>query len=161
MLKKIIAGTVLTAVSLFALPNNEVSLMMVNKAVEKKVIVLANMGLSGETKDQFGTLYDEYQQKLMKHRMTELELINNYALNFNNMTDENANKIITQWATVEDAERVLKKDYMAKFKKVMPSVDVIRYFQIENRLQLMKELQTASVLPLAQPSVAEPIEMKN
>ena len=44
---------------------------------------------------------------------------------------ENANKIIVEWSTVEDAELMLKKNYIAKFKKILPSADVIRYFQIE------------------------------
>jgi len=152
MLKKIIAGTLLSAMTLFALPSNELELMLLNKAVQKKTIVLANMHLNGETKEKFSKLYDEYQDKLMKHRIDELKLIQDYALKFNDMTDENANKVITKWITVEEAELVLKKDYMAKFKKVMPSADVIRYFQIENRLQLMVEVQKSSLIPLAQPA---------
>jgi len=157
MLKKIIAGTVLSAMTLFALPNNEIELLLVTKAAQKKAVILANMGLEGETKEKFGKLYDEYQGKLMKHRIAELELIKNYAQSYNNMTDDNANKLIVEWVTVEEAEMVLKKDYVSKFKKVMPSADVIRYFQIENRLQLLREAQTSSLIPLAQPA---PIEMQ-
>lgn len=160
MLKKIITGTLLSAVALLASPNNEVQLLLAKKAIEKKVVVLTNMGLEGETKEKFGTLYDEYQGKLMKQRMSEIELIGNYAKNYNNLSDENANKIITQWITVEEAQMVLKKEYMAKFKKVMSSADVIRYFQIENRLELISELQTANFIPLAQPVSAEVIEAK-
>jgi len=152
MIKKIIAGTLLSAMTLFALPNNELELVLIGKAVQKKAIILSNMGLQGETKEKFGKLYDEYQIKLMKHRMAELELIGDYAVNYNNMTDENANQIITKWATGEDAELVLKKDYIAKFKKIMPSAEVIRYFQIENRLQLLNEVQKSSMIPLAQPA---------
>jgi len=152
MLKKIIAGTLLSAMTLFALPSNELELLVLNKAIQKKTVVLANMHLNGETKEKFSKLYDEYQSKLMKHRISELKLIQDYAVKFNDMTDENANKVITEWITVEEAELVLKKDYVAKFKKVMPSADVIRYFQIENRLQLMSEVQKSNLIPLAQPA---------
>ena len=151
MIKKIIAGTLLSAMALFALPNNEIELLLVTKAAQKKAVILANMGLKGETKEKFGTLYDEYQEKLMKHRTAELKLIRDYALNHNNMTDENANKIIVEWSTVEDAEVVLKRNYVARFKKIMSSADVIRYFQIENRLQLLREVQTTNLIPLAKP----------
>jgi len=44
---------------------------------------------------------------------------------------------------------------MAKFKKVMPSSDVIRYFQIENRIQLLREAKTASQIPLATPTAVK------
>ena len=96
-------------------------------------------------------LYAEYQIKLMEQRLGELTLISNYAENYKNMTNENSDKLMTQWSTVEEAEVALKKEYMAKFKKVMPSVDVIRYFQIENRLQLVIELRRAKAIPLAMP----------
>jgi len=156
MIKKIIAGTLLSAMTLFALPNTEIELHLVGKAVQKKAVVLSNMGLEGETKEKFGKLYDEYQQKLMKHRISELKLIRDYAVAYNNMTDENANKVIIEWVSVEEAELVLKKDYVAKFKKIMPSADVIRYFQIENRLQLLREVQTTGLIPLAQPAPVQP-----
>ncbi|PHR54063.1 MAG: hypothetical protein COA44_14400 [Arcobacter sp.] len=156
MIKKIIAGTLLSAMTLFALPNTQIELLLVGKAVQKKAVVLSNMGITGETKEKFGKLYDEYQVKLMKHRISELKLIRDYAMSYNNMTDENANKIIVEWATVEDSELVLKKNYVAKFKKVMPSADVIRYFQIENRLQLLREVQTTGLIPLAQPAPVQP-----
>jgi len=155
MIKKIIAGTLLSAMTLFALPNDELKLVIMSKTAQKKAIVLSNMHLSGDVKEKFGKLYDEYQVKLMKHRIAELTLIANYAKSINNLNDDNANKLIVEWATVEDAELVLKKNYMSKFKAVMPSADVIRYFQIENRLQLLREVQTSSAIPLAIPTAVQ------
>jgi len=152
MIKIIIAGTLLSSLTLFALPNNELELVILSKVIEKKAVVLSNMGLSGETKSNFGKLYDEYQTKLMKHRVTELKLIENYATNYNNLTNDKANELLKTWVTAEDSAAVLKKDYIAKFKKVMPAADVIRYFQIENRLQLRSEVAKASLIPLAQPA---------
>jgi len=150
MIKKIIAGTLISSMALFALPNNEFDLMLISKATEKKAVILSNMKLKGETKENFGKLYDEYQLKLMKHRMAEITLIKHYAKDHMNMTDENSDKLITEWLIVEEAELALKKEYMGKFKKVIPSSDVIRYFQIENRLQLLREAKTASQIPLAE-----------
>ena len=149
MMKKIIAGTIISSMALFALPNNEVELVMMAKVAEKKAVVLSNMNLKGETKENFGKLYEEYQVKLMKHRMAVITVIANYAKDHKNMTNENSDKLIVEWLTVEEAELTLKKEYMAKFKKVMPSVAVIRYFQIENRIQLLREAKTASKIPLA------------
>ncbi len=152
MIKKIIAGTVLSAMTLFALPNSELELLIVSKAVEKKAIVLSNMGLKGTTKQKFGTLYDMYQEELMIQRMAELNLIGNYALNHKNMTDKTSDLLMIEWLSLEAAALQLKKEYMVKFKEVMPSADVIRYFQIENRLQLLREVERSSLIPLAMPA---------
>jgi len=155
MIKKIIAATLLSAMTLFALPNNELELVLISKASQKKAIVLSNMGLSGKTKESFGKLYDAYQIELMKHRLNELKVIKMYAEKYDNLTNENADKLIVEWVTTEESEHVLKKNYIAKFKKIMPSADVIRYFQIENRIQLLKEVQTTSAIPLALPTAAQ------
>lgn len=153
-MKKFIAATLISAMALFAMPNNEIELLLISKAAQKKAVVLANMDLQGETKEAFGKLYDQYQRSLMQYRLKELDIIGQYAQNYKNMNDDNANKLITEWVTAEEAEMVLKKEYVAKFKKILPSADVIRYFQIENRLQLVRELQRATLIPLAQPAVA-------
>jgi len=151
MMKKIIAGTLISSMALFALPNTEIELALISKAAQKKALVLINMNLKDEVKENFGKLYDEYQLKLMKQRIGELTLISNYAKEHKNMTNENSDKLIAEWLTVEEAELALKKEYMAKFKKVMPSSDVIRYFQIENRIQLANEINRAKAIPLATP----------
>lgn len=150
-MKKIIVGVVVSSVMLFALPNNELELVLASKATQKKAIVLSTMKLKGEAKENFGKLYDEYQLKLMKHRFDELQLITNYAKSYKKMTNENADKLIEEWMTVEDAELALKKEYIPKFKKIIPSADVIRYFQIENRLQLLRETKISKKIPLAKP----------
>ena len=155
MIKKIIAGTVLSAMTLFALPNSELDLVMVSKAAKKKVVVLANMKIDGEIKQKFGNLYDEYQKKLIKYRMNEFQIITNYASKYKNMTDESSDKLILEWLSVEEGEMALKKEYVEKFKKIMPSSDVIRYLQIENRIKLATEIKQAKLIPLAKTAVAK------
>lgn len=150
-MKKIVSGLLLSAMALFAMPNNELELVLMTKAMQKKTVVLATMQLQGDTKEKFGNLYDEYQVKLIANRLNKLEAIAQYAANYSNMTDANADALIVKWLTVEDEATVLQRDYMAKFKTIMPSADVIRYFQIENRIQLMNELKRASLVPLAEP----------
>ena len=152
MIKKIVLGALISSVTLMALPNNELQLVALSKAIEKKAVVLSNMKLQGEAKENFGKLYDEYQGKLLKMRHNELQLINNYAANYNHMTNETADKVIIRWMNVEEEEIALKKEYILKFRKILPSADVIRYFQIENRFQLMLETKAAGLIPLAKPS---------
>ncbi len=154
-MKKLIAGMTLSALGLFAMPNDPLELVLLSKAAEKKAIVLATMHLDPLTQEKFGSLYDEYQGKLMKQRIEELNVIAEYAKDYNNMTDDKANKLISRWLTVEEAEMALKKDYIAKFKKIIPPSDVIRYFQIENRIQLMREMERSNMIPLAIPAPAQ------
>jgi hypothetical protein len=153
MLKKIIMGSLIGATALFALPNNPMELAMIAKAAEKKVIVLSNMGIQGDMREKFGKVYDEYQGKLMEHRISEMKIIGEYAKDYLNMNDANADKLLGEWTKGQEAEVALKKEYIEKFKKVMPAAAVIRYFQIENRLGLLRKLEISSKIPMAIPDM--------
>ncbi|NPA65919.1 MAG: hypothetical protein GXO11_03455 [Epsilonproteobacteria bacterium] len=151
-MKKIISSLLIAGVTLLALPNDPVELSLIAKAAEKKAIVLATMKLDQETQKKFGDLYDQYQEKMMKLRIQELSIIAEYAKNYNNLTNDTADKLIANWMDVEEAEHKLKKEYIEKFKKVLPSSEVIRYYQIENKFELMRELQRSELIPLAIPA---------
>ncbi len=151
MMKKIIAAVVLSAMTLFALPNNEVELMIIAKAVEKKAVVLASMELNGEKKEAFGNLYEHYQVRLMELRMQELKLISDYAEHYLEMTEVNADKIIIDYIGIEEKALKLKKRYIIKFQEFLSSAEVIRYFQIENRYKLLEKSKVAEAIPLAIP----------
>ncbi len=151
MIKKLLLGAVITSAALFALPNNELQLTVLAKAAQKKAVVLSTMNLKGKTKEQFGKLYDEYQQKLMERGMKHLALLRNYAANYQQMTNETSDQLIIKWAGLEEAELKLKKEYILKFRKFLSSAEVMRYFQIENRFKILREAKTMKMIPLATP----------
>ena len=151
MIKKILLAAVITSAALFALPNNELQLAILSKAAQKKAVVLSTMQLKGDTKEQFGKLYDEYQEKLMERGMKHLGLLSNYAANYQQMTNETSDQLIIKWAELEEAELKLKKEYILKFRKFLSSADVMRYFQIENRFKILREAKTMKMIPLATP----------
>ena len=151
MIRKLLLGAVITSTALFALPNNELQLSMLAKAAQKKAVVLSTMQLKGEKKEEFGKLYDEYQGKLMERSMKHIGLISNYAANYKQMTNETSDQLIIKWAELEEAELKLKKEYILKFRKFLPSAEVMRYFQIENRFNILRKAKIMKMIPLATP----------
>ncbi len=152
MIKKLLLGTLITSVTLFALPNSEVKLTMLAKAAEKKAVVLATMNLKGEKKEEFGKLYDEYQVVLMKQNISKLELITNYAANYKQLTNETADQLIVKWVKWDEAEISARKEYILKFRKFLSSAEMIRYLQIENRIRILNKVKAAKMIPLANPA---------
>ena len=149
MLKKLLLTTLISSITLFALPNSEMELSILAKAAEKKAVVLSTMKLKSETKEQFGKLYDEYQQKLMKQGLNHARLIGTYVANYKQMTNETSDQLIIKWTELEEAELKLKKEYILKFRKFMPSAEVVRYFQIENRFKAIRRSKSFKMIPLA------------
>ncbi|WP_456451669.1 hypothetical protein [Hydrogenimonas sp.] len=155
-MKKWITAITLAAVAAFALPNDEVQLVMISKMAQKKAIVLATMNLEGKKKEAFGKLYDEYQDKMAKVLGDKLGVIVQYAKNYEKLDDKTANTLMHKWFRIKEDALALQKEYAKKFGKVLSPAEVIRYMQIENRFHILREAEIAELVPLAQPPRALP-----
>jgi hypothetical protein len=157
MFKKIALGTLVTASVAFAggnlLPNNELQLGLLAQAAQKKLVVLANMRLQGDTKEKFGNLYDEYQKSMAQLRLKKLKVIEEYAKNYTKLDDAAAEKLLNDWIKIQKETIDLKEKYLSAFKKILPASLVLHFYQIENRLDLL-EARVTSMLPLAIPEEA-------
>jgi hypothetical protein len=153
MKKLLIAFTILafSSVSVFAMPNNEVELMLISKMAQKKAIVLATMNLKGKEKEKFGKLYDEYQQKLGDVIAKQLKIITTYAENYESLTDQQANKLIEDWFAAKQEALKLQESFNNKFEKVLSPVQLIKFLQIENKFRIIREAEIANAVPLAKP----------
>ncbi len=155
-MKKWITAITLAAVAAFAMPNNEVQLVMMSKMAQKKAIVLATMNLDGKKKEAFGNLYDEYQEKMAKVLGDKLKIIVQYAKNYEKLDDATAKKLMADWFKIKEDALALQKEYVKKFEKVLTPAEVIRYMQIENRFHILREAKIAELVPLAQLPKAVP-----
>ncbi|SFZ98531.1 hypothetical protein MNB_SV-5-1514 [hydrothermal vent metagenome] len=149
MIKKILLGALISSVTLFALPNDELHLEMLSKSAHKKAVVLKTMNLKGDVKEKFGKLYDEYQKKILKTSLQKLDLITNYTINYKQMTNETSDGIIIKSISIAESEIALKKEYILKFRQFLSSAELLRYMQIENRFQHLREEKVLRMVPLA------------
>ena len=155
-MKKWITALTLAAVTAFALPNDETQLVMLSKMAQKKAIVLATMDLDAEKKDAFGKLYDEYQNSMAKILHDKLDVIVQYARNYEKLDDATASQLMEKWFKIKEEALALQKEYVKKFGKILSPAEVIRYMQIENRFHILREAEISELVPLAQPPKAMP-----
>ena len=101
----------------------------------KKDLVGQYMKIDPAKADAFWKIYDEYEVKRKELVMAKVQLINDYAMNYNNMTEAKANEL---------AEKVLKNNieyeklfqkYYGKMKGVIGSISAVKFIQLEIYLQ--------------------------
>ena len=79
-----------------------------------------------------------------------MALIARYAANYDNLTDPTADKLLDRLREgIEQARASLKAKYLPKFKKVLPAKKVARFYQVENKLDLLILAEMAEQIPLA------------
>jgi hypothetical protein len=96
----------------------------------------------------FWPLYNQYDVEQTKLADQKLALVQDYAKNFMSMTDAKADQLARRALELDDQRQALRKKYYDLFKKALPTVLVVRFFQLENQIQLVVDLQIAANLPI-------------
>jgi predicted GH43/DUF377 family glycosyl hydrolase len=145
----------LLLISVFVLATNigyaqdaYIELLRSDVKTKKVAIVTEVMQFTDEEAKVFWPVYREYELELAKIGDARIELIKDYARNYETMTDEKAKELIQRALKLEERRTKVKKQYFKKFDKVLPSKAVAKFFQLENQINLLIDLQIASELPL-------------
>jgi len=117
---------------------------------QKKLVVMENMELSKTEARQFWPLYDKLQGDLYLVNQRTGKLILAFASAYETLTDEMAENAIAEYLDIEKERLLLKEFYAKDFGKFLPAKKVLRYIQIENKLESIANFELAKELPLAQ-----------
>ncbi len=145
----IIAGLIMMIQPIFAQSTDdylEVARDVLN--TEKKAVVAEAMQLSESESGPFWELYNEYNAELYKIHTTRVNIIMDFADNYESLTDDKAEELLTRMVHYQNNLLGLNKTYIKKFKKVLPAGKVARYFQIENKVEAMINYDLAEEIPL-------------
>jgi hypothetical protein len=129
-------------------PTDNMQIFVEKIRADKKLLVAENMQLTKAGAKGFWPLYDRYQNELFLLRQRTLKLINDYGKAYEQMTDSTAKKLVNEYMTIEGLGLKLRGAYLPKFRKVIPEVKVLRYYQIENKINAVLFYELASNIPL-------------
>lgn len=117
---------------------------------QKVAIVSQLMQLSPEQAAAFWPVYNEYAKELRSLGDLRYQGIKEYAANYGSLSDEKAAQLAKMRFDYEERLLALKKKYFEKFSKALKPKLAARFFQIENQLLDLLDLQVASSLPIVQ-----------
>ena len=140
----------LTPLHTIADDNND-NLALAREAIyaNKRLVVAANMHLNTNEKEGFWAVYEDYQKDIAKQYRRAADLIEEYAINFESLSEKKASEIMDSYLKIEADSLKLKKRYLSKFKKVLPAQKVLRYYQIENKIDAIINYDLVNKIPLA------------
>jgi len=115
----------------------------------KKLVVAANMNLNVNEKEGFWAVYEDYQKDLEKILERTVALIEEFAVNFETLSEKKATELLNTHLKIEADTVKLKKSYVSKFQKVLPAQKVVRYYQIENKIEAIINYDLVDKIPLA------------
>ena len=116
---------------------------------KKKLIVVKNMNLTESEKKAFWPVYEQYQARLTKNNDRTVKLIEAYAKAYDNLTDQKAKSLLKEYLAIEEERLKLQKSFVTKFERVIPAKKVVRYYQVENKLDAIIDYELVDLIPLA------------
>jgi len=115
---------------------------------DKKLFVAANMELTESEAKAFWPVYEKYQDELFLLRARSVKLISDYADSYEKMSNEKGKKLLDELMIIEALGPKLRQAYLPKFRKVLPEIKVVRYYQIENKINAVLNYEIAANIPL-------------
>ena len=129
-------------------PADNMQLVREKIKTDKKLFIAQNMNLTESEAKVFWPVYENYQKDLGKLFDKTVKLIDNYAANYQTMTEEAAKELINGYLAIEGERVTLMKSFLPKFRKVLPEKKVARYYQLENKINAVVYYELARQIPL-------------
>ena len=149
----ILAATLaLPALAAFAQDNStldsDIQVLRSDLRVQKTQIISDQLKLSDAESKSFWPVYRDYETELSKLNDEKVAIIKDYANSYDTMTDTQIQSLADRTFKLESRRTDLKQKYFKKISKAVSPKTAARFIQLENRLDLLLNLQIADSIPM-------------
>ena len=116
---------------------------------QKDEFLGAVMVLSADDAKKFWPIYYEYDAELTKLNDLRAANIQEYARNYTQLTDEQADALMDKALAYDKQRSELLTKYYGRVKQELGAVTAARFVEIEQQLLSIIDLRTSSALPIA------------
>jgi Skp family chaperone for outer membrane proteins len=117
---------------------------------ERKAVVSRNLDLGRDEAAAFWPIYRDFRQAMVKIHDDRVQIIDDYAEHYRSMTPAKAKSLLDDYLQSDEALIKTKRQYLGKFRKVLPDTKVARFYQIENKMDAFVAAIVALQIPLLQ-----------
>ena len=115
---------------------------------DRKIVIAEGMQLTAEESSAFWPIYRDYRSAMDELGDGRVELVLEYADLYPNVPEDRAKQMLKKYAALEEKTVSVRNKYLKKLGKALPTSKVLRFAQLENRLDLVVRVQMAAAIPL-------------
>ena len=130
--------------------NQDLNLLRQDLRSKRKQLIAVNLKLTDTDAKTFWPVYDQYMTELIAINDRKFGLIQEYAENWGNMTNDQSLLFARNWLETDIAIAQLRQHYVPIVAKVLDGRKTTTFFQLDRRIAMMLELQVSSQMPLVQ-----------
>ena len=114
---------------------------------DRITIITDTMAFSDKEAQAFWPVYRRYEYERSRVDDRRAAVTKDYFEKHSTLTAEDAKAMAEQMFDCEAALAALKKKYFKEFNAVLPTLTVVKFFQLEHRIDLVMDTKVESVLP--------------
>lgn len=130
------------------LTDTDIQLLRSDVQADKNDIIAHTMQFTDPESTAFWPVYRDYARDQQAIGDERLQLIKDYAKNFDSINDDKAKDMVQRMVNIEAKTSNLRQSYLPKFIKALGAKRAAKFYQVDNRLSLLINLQLASIIPL-------------
>lgn len=121
---------------------------------EREQAIRDNLSLSDEQARVFWPLYQQYRVAIGRVGDREIRILTDYVELYRSgdISDDEAKILLEAALETDDEDLRVRHEYMAKLLKVLPAKTVARFYQLENRLDVLAQMAIMKEIPLMEAS---------
>ncbi len=158
MARKMLALTgacalILCAGAVLAGEGDEATLEILGSTIQanRKALIAVNLVLTDQEARGFWPIYDRYEKEFAAVRQRLVAVIGEYGENFTNLTNDEAHDLVQRYLAVENDRNELRRSYLEPFSEVLPGKKVMRFNQMENKMDAELRYELAATIPEVEP----------
>jgi hypothetical protein len=116
--------------------------------VQREEIIRANLELAAAEAAAFWPLYREYHASIEPLGNPLVDRLLKFAQSPAALTDAQAGQLLDEWLDFEEALLKTRRQWVSRFRAVLPASKVTRFYQLENKLDAALREDAARKVPL-------------
>lgn len=140
----------IAVVTVKPLTDDDIKLIRQDVQSIKEGVIKDTMQFTDAEGTAFWPVYKLYAADQKAIGDKRLAVITDYAKKYDTLSDSDAKGLTERMFQIDDDTQALRKKYFPKFETALGGKRAAMFYQVDNRLTLIVNMQLASVIPLVQ-----------
>lgn len=127
---------------------DDIEIVRSSLKADRKVVIAEQMHLTDQESNAFWPVYRKYRAEMDRVADGRVELALEYADLYPEVPEDRAKAMLEKIAALQKKAVDIRNRYLKRFRKVLPASKVLRFAQLENRLDLAINVEIAAAVPL-------------
>lgn len=130
------------------LSDTDIQLLRSDLQSGKNRVIADTMKFSDSESSAFWPIYRDFARDQQALGGERLNVIKDYAQHLESMNDATAKQLAQRMIDIESKGVNIRRDYWPKFEKALGAKRAAKFYQVDNRLSMMINIQLAAEIPL-------------